>query len=526
MASNQQQDNFDTSSIFDTGNDPFSTIDYSSTEQSGNESPTLDFGHLDRINPLTIAPALGVYAPGYGNSPEYLFAEDYTDYRKKSWGEQLMYWTGVSYLSGAVTGGSYGCIEGLRSSGGKSWKLRVNAILNASGRRGAALANACGNSSTYVFRILNPFDDHYIGDDAVYNYALAGISAGLVYKSTAGLKPASIYSTGLVDRPFQVATDSISWLVRYNHRVLAPCFGQSFLRVHELNANYAPFLVAYSRALKRLHAVESQDEGNRRIQYKYRRIYALTQIGLPSIPLSFCEVVFLPQPATSLHQIEELIKNDESNLSTSYPTVIEHIRSFMLPRMNFSRLLLNRVMRERIPQVTKQTDRIYSLSRLGDFVDWLWRYFILRIGTREFPVSMPKDVYIRVETVLSILYGDLNRQPLRMKSEFSQWDYSQLEQEKELLLSLCALYICYVKRLKGLPYDALATFHLGNGAELSDICWMGDNSPTAMAKNLCMMALFSYRLECQEENVIVFSTEGKIVVSEKVKTLLDRLPYV
>ncbi|GJD11903.1 hypothetical protein Gasu2_60240 [Galdieria sulphuraria] len=101
-----------------------------------------------------------------------------------------------------------------------------------------------------------------------------------------------------------------------------------------------------------------------------------------------------------------------------------------------------------------------------------------------------------------------------------------LEQEKELLLSLCALYICYVKRLKGLPYDALATFHLGNGAELSDICWMGDNSPTAMAKNLCMMALFSYRLECQEENVIVFSTEGKIVVSEKVKTLLDRLPYV
>ncbi|EME26648.1 mitochondrial protein translocase, MPT family [Galdieria sulphuraria] len=196
MASNQQQDNFDTSSIFDTGNDPFSTIDYSSTEQSGNESPTLDFGHLDRINPLTIAPALGVYAPGYGNSPEYLFAEDYTDYRKKSWGEQLMYWTGVSYLSGAVTGGSYGCIEGLRSSGGKSWKLRVNAILNASGRRGAALANACGILAL-MFSGFESIYDHYIGDDAVYNYALAGISAGLVYKSTAGLKPASIYSTGL-----------------------------------------------------------------------------------------------------------------------------------------------------------------------------------------------------------------------------------------------------------------------------------------------------------------------------------------
>jgi len=184
------QHNLDTtSSVFDTGNDPFST-----SEES--ESPTLDFGHLDRINPLTIAPALGVYAPGYGNSPEYLFAEDYTDYRKKSWGEQLMYWTGVSYLTGAVTGGSYGLVEGLGSSGGKSWKLRVNAILNASGRRGAALANACGILAL-MFSGFESLYDHYLGEDTVYNYALAGISAGLVYKSTAGLKPASIYSAGL-----------------------------------------------------------------------------------------------------------------------------------------------------------------------------------------------------------------------------------------------------------------------------------------------------------------------------------------
>ncbi|KAK4526297.1 hypothetical protein GAYE_SCF22MG4211 [Galdieria yellowstonensis] len=329
----------------------------------------------------------------------------------------------------------------------------------------------------------------------------------------------------VVDRPFQTTTESISWLIKYNHRVLAPCFGQSFLGIHEMNANYASYIAAYSRALKRLYGTE-EEEANRRIQQqRLRRIFVLTQVALPKFPLSFCEVVFLPQPATSLHQIEEFSTHNDADLSASCPTVIEHIRSFVLPRMNFSRVLLNRVMRERIPQITTQTQIIYSLCRLGDFVDWLWRYFILKIGTREFPVDMPKDVYSRVANILSILYGgDLKRQVY--KTTFTPDDYQQLEQEKDLLLSLCALYICYVKRLKGLPYDTLATFHLGNGAELSDICWMADNSPMAMTKNLCLMALFSYRLEYQEENVIIFSTQGKIGVSDKIKSLLDRLPRI
>eukprot|EP00871_Galdieria_phlegrea_P005771 jgi/Galph1/681/GphlegSOOS_G5396.1 len=195
MAKKSNDDAFDTSSVFDTGSDPFSVSSIESDSVSG-ESPALDFGHLERINPRTIAPALGVYTPGYGSTPEYLFEEDYTEYRKKSWGEQLMYWTGVSYLSGAVTGGSYGLLEGLRASRGKTWKLRINSVLNASGRRGAALANACGILAL-MFSSIESLCYHYIGDETFYNYALAGLSTGLIYKSTAGWRPAGIYGAGL-----------------------------------------------------------------------------------------------------------------------------------------------------------------------------------------------------------------------------------------------------------------------------------------------------------------------------------------
>eukprot|EP00871_Galdieria_phlegrea_P005770 jgi/Galph1/680/GphlegSOOS_G5387.1 len=330
----------------------------------------------------------------------------------------------------------------------------------------------------------------------------------------------------MCSRSFKVASDSISWLIKYNHRVLATCFGQSFLKVQQLNANAVSFTTAYSRALKRVSSVRTENEAERRLEQIHRKVFVLTQIALPKTPLSFCEVVFLPQPATSFHQIEQFMDSSQHNQSllTHYPTIVEHVRTFMLPRMNFSRILVNKVMREELSKWTDKTTKVYSLSRLGDFVDWLWRHFILKMGPREFPIGMPKDIHFRVERILSVIYGNLNNQPLKPKHNLSPQDYEILEEHKELLLSLCALYICYAKRLKGLPYDSLATFHLGNGAELSNVCWMADDSPAALCKNLCMMALFSYDLAKQEENVILFSTEGRISVSDAVKGLLDRLP--
>ena len=188
--------------------------------------PRVDFSNLDRIQAETVAPALGIYATPRGKSGEvdYLFAEEYHEYRHKSWGEQLTFWAGVSYLGGAIIGGSLGFREGIQkgnemvaelvspvtgAGGGpkaatslsvshvSKAKLRLNALLNAVGRRGGRMGNAAG-----VLAIMfSGFESflHWLRDDVddSWNYIGAGALTGALYKSTAGLRAVSMWSAGL-----------------------------------------------------------------------------------------------------------------------------------------------------------------------------------------------------------------------------------------------------------------------------------------------------------------------------------------
>jgi import inner membrane translocase subunit TIM23 len=188
--------------------------------------PPIDFSNLDRIQAETVAPALGIYAPlgRRSGDVDYLFAEEYHDYRHKSWGEQLTFWAGVSYLSGAIIGGSMGLREGIQKgnemvaemvspaaergvgsastaslsvSTASKAKLRANALLNAVGRRAGRLGNAAG----IVAILFSGFESflHWFRDDVddAWNYVGAGALAGAIYKSTAGLRVVSLWSTGL-----------------------------------------------------------------------------------------------------------------------------------------------------------------------------------------------------------------------------------------------------------------------------------------------------------------------------------------
>uniref|UniRef100_A0A2P2JAJ8 Uncharacterized protein n=1 Tax=Rhizophora mucronata TaxID=61149 RepID=A0A2P2JAJ8_RHIMU len=74
-------------------------------------------------------------------SPEFLFHEEAAHHRR-SWGENLQYYTGSGYLAGAILGGAKGSVEGIRAAEmGDSLKLKVSRVLNSVGRR-------VGNSGT------------------------------------------------------------------------------------------------------------------------------------------------------------------------------------------------------------------------------------------------------------------------------------------------------------------------------------------------------------------------------------------
>lgn len=124
-------------------------------------------------------------------SPEFLFQEESLAQRR-SWGENLTYYTGIGYLAGAVSGAGIGLVEGIKSSEpGDTMKLRVNRILNASGHTGRKFGNRVGVIGLMYAGLESGMVAVRDTDDIV-NSVVAGLGTGALYKAAAGPRSAAV----------------------------------------------------------------------------------------------------------------------------------------------------------------------------------------------------------------------------------------------------------------------------------------------------------------------------------------------
>ena len=94
------------------------------------------------------------------------------------------------------------------------------------------------------------------------------------------------------------------------------------------------------------------------------------------------------------------------------------------------------------------------------------------------------------------------------------------DQTRTRLLGLAARYFLEAKRHDGRPPDPVARFHLGNGAELAAIHWMGDTSEKGMAQSLGIMVNYLYRLDKIETNHEAYAADATIAAARAVRGLL------
>ena len=149
------------------------------------------------LDPSKLGPAFGGGTWGAGgppapkvpaaSQPDFLFPENYDEMYRRSWGDRLTYHIGCGYLAGLVGGGFTGVAEGLRSSAGERQRIRINAVLNAAGKKGPAWGNGVGCLGM-MFSAFETVAFNVRGTDDLLNVAGAGALAGGIYKSTAGLR--------------------------------------------------------------------------------------------------------------------------------------------------------------------------------------------------------------------------------------------------------------------------------------------------------------------------------------------------
>jgi malonyl-CoA decarboxylase len=87
---------------------------------------------------------------------------------------------------------------------------------------------------------------------------------------------------------------------------------------------------------------------------------------------------------------------------------------------------------------------------------------------------------------------------------------------KRRLIPLCAYYLVRARR-GSQPADAVARFHLGNGACLERVNWLGDISDNGIRRSAGLAVNYRYSLEDLDRNQEAYVTRGAVVASRQVE---------
>ena len=147
---------------------------------------------------------------------------------------------------------------------------------------------------------------------------------------------------------------------------------------------------------------------------------------------------------------------------------------------------------------------------------------------REFPsietfvTLSPAPGFLRWVAGLDRTAWSVEDRQLAAKLESSLWreEADVPERMRKLVEPLAAAYFLVAKRAGGRPVDPVAGFHLGNGARLERLNWLGDTSEKGMRDSAGLMVNYLYDLDDIERNHEAFANNAEIVAASGVRKLL------
>ena len=110
--------------------------------------------------------------------------------------------------------------------------------------------------------------------------------------------------------------------------------------------------------------------------------------------------------------------------------------------------------------------------------------------------------------------GDRERAELAEKMTDPNWmdDVVKSAELQRTLVPLCAFYLLHAKR-DGDPIDPVARFHLGNGARLDRLNWLGDVSDAGLERSAGLTVNYVYSLPEMDRNQNAYRTDRRVVAS-------------
>ena len=278
--------------------------------------------------------------------------------------------------------------------------------------------------------------------------------------------------------------------------LLSSWFNRGFLVLRRIDwstpANILEQIIRYEA----VHEIHDWDDLRRRIDPIDRRCYAFFHPQLTDEPLIFVEVALTEAIPTAIAPLlaaeRQLVPVERARTAVFYS--ISNTQKG-LGGISFGSFLIKQVVEELRRELPK-LDTFVTLSPVPGFMQWLKE-------ADDVPLSDEERT----------LLEQLNTPDWFENAETA----SQL---RAVLEPLAAHYFLKARTSKGRLINSVARFHIGNGARLELIDWLGDLSPKGLRESAGVMVNYVYRLDDIEKNHEAYANQGEIAASSAVKKLL------
>jgi malonyl-CoA decarboxylase len=273
-------------------------------------------------------------------------------------------------------------------------------------------------------------------------------------------------------------------------RLLRSWFNRGFLRLERIEWRTSAIVLEKLIQYEAVHAIQGWRDLRRRLEAD-RRCFAFFHAQLPDEPIIFIEVALTRGMSAQVQPLLDL-KSPVADPAKADCAMFYSITNCQegLRGISFGNLLIKQVAEE-LKREFSHLRRFATLSPVPGFRRWLERNadkaLLARIADPAWHVGAVPD--------------DLEKQ----------------------LTRLCAYYLLHAKQGEE-PLDPVARFHLGNGASLERLNWMGDASEQGMARSAGMMANYVYWLAEVERNHERYFRDHAVVASPAVEKLVRELP--
>jgi len=277
-------------------------------------------------------------------------------------------------------------------------------------------------------------------------------------------------------------------------------FNRGFLVLRHIDWTTSAHILEKIIRYEAVHAIGNWDDLRNRLQPTDRRCYGFFHPQLVDEPLIFVEVALtqaIPDKVAPLLDLGRAPIAAEQATTAVFYSISNTQKG--LAGVSFGHFLIKQVAEDLKAELPNLTTFV-TLSPVPGFAAWLKR-------EREAGTSEILDSERRAALALLDAPG---------------WhlDPEKAEAVRAALLPVAAYYFLAAKDRAGRPADPVARFHLGNGARLERLNFLGDVSPNGLRQAHGLMVNYLYALDEIEANHEALAEKGLVAASDEVRRAL------